>query len=173
MKTTTKTKSSPRISKQEEQEPKKTSYVIYSKEAPKQFNGIIGAIDLHCCHLLLSGGKSIIEEKVPNNKEPLSWYIEMLEQQDIYICKSFIDKKGIVWLEVDTAKSPIEEFASWRELDPKSPTLSEEIAWKSYWIPCKANTTEECIGFWVSAKEEYLTKTISVASVLKTIMNAS
>jgi hypothetical protein len=94
MKTTTKTKSPPRISKQEEQEPKKTSYIIYSKEAPKQFNGIIGAIDLHCCHLLLSGGKSIIEEKVPNNKEPLSWYIEMLEQQDIYIRKSFIDKKG-------------------------------------------------------------------------------
>jgi hypothetical protein len=174
MKTTTKMTKVSKVSKViKKEDPTKTQYIIYSKEAPKRFNGIIGAIDVHCMHLLLSGGKGIIEETVPKNNDPIKWYIELLKGQDIHISKSFIDKNDSVWLEVDTTKSPIEEFASWRELNPNSPTLTDEIAWKTYWIPCKADTTEECIGFWVSAKEEYLTKTISVASVLKTIMNAS
>jgi hypothetical protein len=183
MKTTTKVDNLDKITKVskvskvskviKKQDPTKTHYIIYSKEPPKRFNGIIGAIDVHCTHLLLSGGKDIIEETVPKDKDPIKWYIELLKGQDIHINNSSIDKNGTVWLEVDTSKSPIEEFASWRELNPNSSTHSDEIAWKSYWIPCKADTTEECIGFWVSAKEEYLTTTLSVASVLKTIMNAS
>lgn len=146
--------------------PAQTTFVIYAKDM-RQCSGILGTLDIYRIRFLLVGGTKLLEEAIPAGKDPVQWYSALLEQQDIYILKGSLDKKGVAWLEVDETKTPIDEFASWRD----ESISADDLAWRTYWIPCKSGTTDEAIGFWVSAKEERL-GSMTVASLVSRIISS-
>jgi hypothetical protein len=138
--------------KQEQQQTKKVTYLVYGVEQPKSFKGILGQINLYTVHLLLQGGKTLIEE-IYNGDDPVEWYTKTLEEQEIYVQASKVQTyKGqtIIWLEVDTTKTPVHEFTSWLEL-PENDT--ETLAWHTIHYPCSAETGKECLGLATAAKE--------------------
>jgi hypothetical protein len=148
----------------------KYTYIIYVKEPLKQFSGILGSIDLYKIHFLLVGGKYLIEETY-TGADPVGWYKEILEQQEIYIQQDKQQKwKGntVIWLEVDSSKTPINEFTSWKDLDP---TDTETLAWKTIYYPCESGTSKECLGFAVSAREIPLQST-KQPLMLNTVLDA-
>lgn len=153
--------------------PKQTiQYIVYSKAPPKQFTGILGTLDLHCVWFLLSGGKTIIEESY-DGADPVAWYKDVLEQQEMVICSSKQQKfKGqiYVWLEVDYEKTPIQEYTTWRDIQPSD---TETLAWRPFWIPCETGTTKECLGFAVKNREYALQgKQYKQPILLQTVLDA-
>ena len=136
----------------QQQQPKKVTYLVYGVEAPKSFKGILGQINLYTVHLLLQGGKTLIEETYAGD-DPIGWYTKTLEEQEIFVKASKQQSyKGqtIIWLEIDTEKTAIAEFTSWSELPS---TDTETLAWRSVWYPCSAETGKECLGLAVAAKD--------------------
>jgi hypothetical protein len=133
--------------------PKQTiQYIVYSKAPVKQFTGILGTVDLQCVWFLLSGGKTLIEETYEGT-DPVGWYKNVLEQQDMIVCSSKQQKyKGqtYIWLEIDYEKTPIQEFITWRDI---SATDKETLAWRPFWIPCDTGSSKECLGFAVRNRE--------------------
>ena len=130
-------------------------FIVYAKEAPKHFNGILGEIDLHKIQFLLAGGKTLIQESY-DGKEPDVWYKNVLEEQDIFVSNSKVQSyKGrtLVWLEVDAEKTPIHEFTIWTDLPSND---NETLAWRSFYYPCTSGTTIECLGLAVKARETTL-----------------
>ncbi len=128
------------------------TFLVYGVEPPKRFNGLLGGINLYTVHLLLQGGKTLIEETY-DGETPVEWYSKTLEEQDIRVKNSKIQTyKGqtIIWLEIDTETTPIEEFTSWTELTPVD---TETLAWRTVWYPCSVETQKECLGLAVAAKE--------------------
>jgi hypothetical protein len=145
-------------------------FIVYAKDAPKQYNGILGSIDLYKIQLLLHGGKYLLEEMY-DGKDPVGWYKDILEKQDIFIHqgKQQVWKgQTIIWFEVDTTKTVISEFTAWNELDK---TDTESLAWKPYLYPCQSGTTKECLGFAVPARELAM-QTCSKPIMLRTILDA-
>jgi hypothetical protein len=130
-------------------------YIVYSKAPIKQFSGILGGIDLHCVWLLLTGGKTLIEE-VYDGSDPIAWYRDVLNEQGMIVKstkKQTYKGQTFVWLEVDYDQTPIQEYTTWRDLEPND---TETLAWKPFWIPCTTGTTKECLGFAVSSRETVL-----------------
>jgi hypothetical protein len=151
----------------------KHTFIIYTKPKIASFNGILGGIDVFTVHLLLAGGKYLIEETY-DGTEPIEWYTRTLEDQGIYISASKQQKyKGVhyVWLEVDSDKTKIEEFAVWKDIDAQD---EESLAWRKFVYPCTAGTTKECVGLAVVARELKLTKQgqapMHVSNVLDAIL---
>ena len=54
------------------------TFIIYSKPKINSFKGILGSIDVFTTHLLLAGGKYLIEETYIG-QSPIQWYIKTLE----------------------------------------------------------------------------------------------
>ncbi len=152
--------------------PKQTiQYIVYSKAPVKQFNGILGAIDMQCIWFLLAGAKTLIEETY-DGTDPIGWYTNVLGQQDMIVCSSKQQKyKGqtYVWLEIDYEKTPIQEFTTWRDI---SPSDKETLAWRPFWIPCDAGTTKECLGFAVRNRELPLQVQQKQPILLQTVLDA-
>jgi hypothetical protein len=150
------------------------SFIVYTKEAPKRFKGILGEIDLYAIQFLLVGGNYIIEESY-SGTTPIEWYKNILEQQDIVISQSKQQKyKGqtFIWMEVDTQKTPISEFTSWKDLDPAD---NESLAWRTFFYTCYAGTTKECLGLAITAHEIPLQtkkQSISLHTVLDAILSS-
>ena len=154
------------------------SYLVYAKEAPKDFSGLLGPLQLHVTHLLLSGGKTLIEETYDGD-DPVGWYTECLKQQEIYIESSKIQSyKGqtIVWLQVDMEQTKISEFTNWTEISKND---RDTLAWRTVWYPCSSETNKECLGLAVVAKEIFLQEKtslkhpLSLQQVLDAIINQS
>jgi hypothetical protein len=146
------------------------TFLVYAKAPPKHFSGILGEIDLHAIQFLLMGGKYSIEETY-SGSNPVEWYIDILEQQGIFVSQGKQQKfKGetFIWLQVDLERTPIEEFTSWSELDPND---TETLAWRTFYYPCHAGTTKECLGFAISAREIFLQKTKKTLR-LNTVLDA-
>jgi hypothetical protein len=132
-------------------------FIIYSKPTIRRFKGILGDIDVFTTHLLLAGGKHLIEESY-TGQDPIEWYVKTLEEQDIYVSTSKQQKykgQSYIWLEVDSEKTPIQEFTSWQEVDAKD---METLAWRKFVYPCTAGTKKECLGLAVVARELRLTR---------------
>ena len=129
--------------------------IIYAKEPPKKFSGILGEIDLYTIHLFLVAGHQGIFE-ILDIQNPVEFYTSFLHDQDMVIKSSRIETiAGIkrIWIEIDTEKTTISEYTQW---DQCSPTDTDTLAWKPYWIPCTAGTTKECLGLAVAAAEQPL-----------------
>jgi hypothetical protein len=146
--------------------------IIYAKEKPKQFSGILGAIDLYTIHLFLAAGHQGIMETI-DVKNPVEFYTSFLKEQDMVIqstrMESILGVKRI-WIEIDAEKTPIAEYTQW---DQCSPTDTDILAWKPFWIPCTAGTTKECLGLAVSATSNTLFSgkaALSYQSVFSTIL---
>jgi hypothetical protein len=151
----------------------KHTFIIYTKPRITTFKGILGGIDMFTVHLLLAGGKYLIEESY-GGKNPIEWYVQTLEGQGIYVSASKEQKyKGVqyVWLEVDIEKTHINEFASWQDLEHDD---VETLAWRKFVYPCTNGTTKECLGLAVVARELKLTKgeqaPLYVSNVLDAIL---
>jgi hypothetical protein len=145
-------------------------YIVYSKAPSKQFTGILGAIELRCVWLLLTGAKTLIEEKY-DGSDPIAWYKNVLESQEMIVSSAKQQKyKGqtIVWLEVDYEKTPIQEFTTWRDIEE---TDTETLAWRPFWVPCEAGSSKECLGFAVSNRE-YNLQSQKSPIVLQTVLDA-
>jgi len=156
--------------KQEQQQSKKVTYLVYGVEAPKFFKGILGQINLYTVHLLLQGGKTLIEESYQGT-DPVGWYTKTLEEQEIYVQASKVQTyKGqtIIWLEVDITKTPVHEFTAWTEL-PETDT--ETLAWRTIHYPCSAETGKECLGLATAAKDIPL-QTINHPLTLQQVLDA-
>ena len=151
------------------------TFIVYAKDPPKHFSGILGEIDLHAIHFLLMGGKYSIEENY-SGSDPVKWYIDILEQQGIYIVQGKQQKyKGdiFIWLEVDLEQTSIHEFTSWKDLDPSD---TESLAWRTFYYPCHAGTIRECLGFAISARELSLQKTkksLKLNTILEAILSSN
>jgi hypothetical protein len=133
------------------------TFIIYTKPTIRHFQGILGSIDLFTIHLLLAGGKHLIEESY-SGPDPITWYTQTLREQDIYVSASKQQKyKGqiYIWLEIDPDQTPIHEFTSWQEVNE---TDTETLAWRKIVYPCTGGTTKECLGLAVAAREICLTK---------------
>ena len=147
------------------------TFIIYSKSVVKTFKGILGDIDVFTTHLLLAGGKYLIEEAY-TGQDPIEWYSKTLQEQDIIVTASKQQKyKGqtYIWLEIDPEKTPIREFASWQEVDAKD---METLAWRKIVYPCTAGTTKECLGLAVVAREVCLTKSGRTPLYMSNVLDA-
>jgi hypothetical protein len=145
---------------------KQYSFFVYAKEEPKQFEGILGKIDLYTVHMLLAGGKKVIVESFDGSAEKaVAWYTEYMKEQEIYFKSSKIIGTTI-WMEVDLEKTPVNEFTQAHELEESD---LETLAWKILWYPCTAGTKNECLGFAVST-HEYQISGVSLESVLRKII---
>ena len=128
------------------------TFIIYAREAAKEFQGILGAFTLHSVQLLLAGGKTLIEEEY-DGTDPIEWYRSVLAEQDIVVKESkqqTFKGKQYIWLEVDAEETPIHEFTTWKELPEDD---IESLAWRQVWYPIQDSTGKECLGFAVSANE--------------------
>jgi len=144
--------------------------IVYVKHPARQFSGILGEIDLYKVQILLVGGKQLIEEDY-SGSDPIKWYKDVLEEQDIFIRQGKQQKwKGqhILWMEVDIEKTPIHEFTSSKDLQDGD---TETLAWKAFLYPCHSGTTKECLGFAVSARETAL-QAIKQPIYLDTVLQA-
>ena len=128
-------------------------FLVYCQEPPKTFTGgLLGSIELHVIHLLLAGGKTLIEENY-SGTDPVGWYTQCLEDQGMTVQSSRLQTyKGqtIVWLQIDHSKLKIEEYTLWTEVEEGD---METLAWRTVWYPCSAETKQECLGLAVVAKE--------------------
>jgi len=144
----------------------KYSFFVYAKEEPKQFEGILGKIDLYTVHMLLAGGKKVIVESFDGSAEKAAkWYIEYMNDQEIY----FETVKIIgttIWIEVDLERTHVDEFTQAHDIEDSD---QETLAWKIFWYPCTAGTKNECLGFAVST-HEYQISGVSLESVLRKIL---
>ena len=146
------------------------SFLVYGKRAPRKFSGIIGGIELHTVHLLLVGGKYILEEQY-TGKNPIEWYTDILGQQGIIILQGKQQNwKGqkIIWLEVDLDKTPIHEFTSWKDIESND---TESLVWKTFQYPCQEGSTKECLGFAICARDIPL-QSSSTPIMLDTVLDA-
>ena len=151
----------------------KHTFIIYTKPKILHFNGILGEIDMFTTQLLLAGGKYLIEEIYPG-KDPVEWYVQTLAEQDIIVSASKQQKykgQNYIWLEIDPEKTPVHEFASWKDIDAKD---MDTLAWRKVLYPCTSGTTKECLGLAVVAREICLTKKgdspLYLANVLDAIL---
>jgi hypothetical protein len=151
----------------------KHTFIIYTKPKIRHFNGILGEIDMFTTQLLLAGGKYLIEETYPG-KDPVEWYVKTLAEQDIIVSASKQQKykgQNYIWLEIDPEKTPVHEFASWKDIDAKD---MDTLAWRKVLYPCSSGTTKECLGLAVVAREICLTKKgdspLYLANVLDAIL---
>ena len=145
---------------------KQYSFFVYAKEEPKQFEGILGKIDLYTIHMLLAGGKKVIVESFNGTAEnALTWYTEYMKEQDIHFKSSKIIGTTI-WIEVDLEKTPVDEFTQAHDVEDSD---MESLAWKIFWYPCIAGTKQECLGFAVSTHEHKISG-VSLESVLRKII---
>lgn len=143
-------------------------YVIYAKDKVANFpNGLLGPIDLHKYHFLLHNGKYVIEETLPSSVDPIKYYEDSLQSQDMVIIKSYKDD-NIVYIEIDPEATQIESFTQYYELS--SSADEDTLAWKTYWIPCNAGTTKECLGLMVGAATEHLGNNIFLQQILDKVM---
>ena len=129
--------------------------IIYAKEPPKKFTGIIGEIDLHTIHLFLAAGHQGITETI-EAKNPIEFYTSFLKEQDMIIKSARMESVGTlkrIWIEIDTDQTPISEYTQWNQCEP---TETDTLAWKPFWISCTAGTTKECLGLAISATEQRL-----------------
>lgn len=127
-------------------------YIIYATPEKKEFSGILGDIDFYGIDLLMAGGKYLVEEQY-EGKDPIGWYKTILEEQDIFVKSAKKQKyksKNIIWFEIDKDRTPIHEFTSWNELDANDDAT---LAWKKVYYSCTKNTTNECLGLAVVARE--------------------
>ena len=142
------------------------SFIVYAKETPKSFKGILGEIDLYTIHLLLTGGKSILQEKYNGTaEEAREWYIEYMKEQGIY-CSSSVLVQSTIWMEVDLSKTSLDDYTMAHEL---TRTDTETLAWRTFWYPCTAGTKIECLGFAINTLE-YQISNVSLEVILKTIL---
>ena len=144
----------------------KYSFFVYAKEEPKQFEGILGKIDLYTVHMLLAGGKKVIVESFDGSAEKAAkWYAEYMNDQEIYF-KTIKIIGTTIWIEVDLERTPVNEFTQAHDLEDSD---LETLAWKTFWYPCAAGTKNECLGFAVST-HEYQISGVSLESVLRKII---
>lgn len=130
-------------------------FIIYSKEIPKSFTGILGELDVHVIHFLLTGGKTGIQEHY-EGKDPVEWYCSILKEQDMYIKSTYKELlKGAlrIWIEIDSEKTSLDEYTTWHDIDQDD---TESLVWKSYSITCMKDSLQECLGLAVTAKETFL-----------------
>lgn len=143
------------------------TYIIYAIEPPKKISGLLGDIHFHCIHLLLTDGEQCIQESVSADCDPVEWYKDVLESQEMYVknARSDISKRQI-WIQIDTVRTNIEEFTGWRD------NFSEgSLVWRTFWFPTHADTTKECLGFEVSATKQYITQGVSLSHVFHTVLD--
>ena len=144
----------------------KYSFFVYAKEEPKQFEGLLGKIDLYTVHMLLAGGKKVIVESFDGSAEKAAkWYAEYMNEQEIYF-KTIKIIGTTIWIEVDLERTPVDEFTQVHDLEDSD---LETLAWKTFWYPCAAGTKNECLGFAVST-HEYQISGVSLESVLRKII---
>jgi hypothetical protein len=145
------------------------TYVIYAIEPPKKINGLLGQIDFHCIHLLLTDGQNCVQETVPAECDPVEWYKDVLESQEMYVkaVTSELSNRR-VWIEVDTDRTKIEEFTGWRD------TFAEgSLVWRTFWFPTNSDTFKECLGFEVTATKQYISHELSLSKAFHTILEKS
>ncbi len=143
------------------------NYVIYAKDKVKTFpNGLLGPIDLHKYHFLLQNGKHILEETLPSNIDPIAYYEESLQSQEMVVRKSWKDG-NIIYMEIDGDATNIASFTQDYELTQED---DDTLAWKTYWIPCNAGTTKECLGLMVCASTENLGCNMFLSQILEKVM---
>jgi hypothetical protein len=145
------------------------TFLIYTKPISRNFSGILGDLELYTIHFLLAGGKYLIEETY-DGPDPVSWYTEILGQQDIHVTATKQQKyKGTnyIWMEVDPEKTPLSEFTNWSEVESND---LETLAWRKVVYPCKNN--KECLGLAVKARETCLTAPKKDPLFLSTILDA-
>ena len=151
---------------------RKYSFIVFAKEPPRSFNGILGNIDMYTIHLLLAGGKTILQESFNGTAQEASkWYMKHMKEQGIE-CRSSVIVNSTIWMEVDLDKTNIEEFTMAYELGNSETVESnndDTLAWRTFWYPCTAGTKIECLGFAVKTLE-YKISNVSLESILKTIL---
>jgi hypothetical protein len=146
------------------------TFIIYARQGQKQFQGILGEFTLHTVQLLLAGGKTLIEEHY-DGKDPIQWYTNVLAEQDIYVKESkqqAYKGKQYIWLEVDTEKTPIHEFTTWKDISEED---MESLAWRRIMYPIQVESGKECLGFACIANE-ILLQTKPGAFTMKDILDA-
>ena len=143
------------------------SFLVYGKEQPKRFTGILGDIDMHVVHMLLEGVKEIPQEEFQGNIEKAAiWYDTYLKEQDIHA--SLKKTTGAtLWFEVNLETSPIEEFPQYHELDKGD---QETLVWRTFWYPTIAGTTTECLGFSVGNRECKISGVTAEALIQKIVL---
>jgi hypothetical protein len=145
------------------------TFIFYTPPTLKKFNGILGEIDLYSIRLLLAGGKYLVEEQYEGN-DPISWYTEIMKEQDIYISNSKTQTykgKKYIWMEIDAEKTPVDEFMTWLQVSPED---TDSLAWRTFYIPCTVNTKNECLGLGVVARERVMTEPNKIPILLNTIL---
>ncbi len=144
------------------------NYIIYAKDKVKTFpNGLLGPIDLHKYHFLLQNGREILEETLPSNIDPIAYYEDSLQSQEMVVRKSWKDGSTI-YIEIDGEATHLESFTQYYELSTDAD--EDTLAWKTYWIPCNAGTIKECLGLMVCAATEHLGKNLVLSQILEKIM---
>ncbi len=143
-------------------------YIIFARDAVKTFpNGLLGPIDLHKYHFLLHNGRQILEETLPSNIDPVSYYEDSLQSQEMVVKKSWKDG-NMIYIEIDGEATQIESFTQYHEVSSNED--EDTLAWKTYWIPCNAGTTKECLGLMVCAATENLGNNLFLSQILEKVM---
>ena len=142
------------------------SFIVFAKEEARSFKGILGDIDLYTIHLLLAGGKSILQEKFSGTaKEANTWYTEHMKEQGI-ICSSSQIVNSTIWMEIDLKQTSLDEFTMAHELEKGD---TDMLAWRTFWYPCTGGSKIECLGFAVNTLEYHISN-VSLEAILKTIL---
>jgi hypothetical protein len=128
------------------------TFIIYARQGQKQFQGILGEFTLHTVQLLLAGGKTLLEEQY-DGEDPIQWYTNVLSEQEIHVKESkqqVYKGRQYIWLEVDSDKTPIHEFTTWKDIPEDD---MESLAWRRIMYPIQVESGKECLGFAVIANE--------------------
>jgi hypothetical protein len=146
------------------------TFVFYTPPVLKKFNGILGEIDLYHVSLLLAGGKYLVEEQYDGN-DPIEWYTNIMKEQGIFISNSKTQTykgKKYIWMEIDAEKTPVDEFMTWQQISPND---TDNLAWRTFYVPCAEGTKTECLGLGVVAREKNMTEPNKQPIKLSTLLD--
>lgn len=149
------------------------TFVIYTKDEPKEFTGIFGPFTLYKTCFLLVGGKRLPTEQFDGTAEQArSWYCNHLESQGMHVRSSRL-AEGRIWIEIDTETTSISEYTLAEELEPGD---TETLAWwKTYYPSMKTDqlSLKECLGFAVMTRDIQLSSStkypLSLDTAIQTI----
>jgi hypothetical protein len=142
------------------------SFIVYAKEQPKQFSGILGDIDLYPIHILLLGGTQLPQEEFNGNvTKAAQWYTSYLHDNDVTVRHVKTTGK-LLWFEVDLLKTEMNQFTYYHELEKGD---TETIVWRTFWYPCTKGTVRECLGLAI-VNMELSFSGVPLESIFQTIL---
>lgn len=140
-----------------------TTCLVFAKEEPLKFNGLLGPIDLYSINFLVDSKGHLLKEPADKAEDNIKAICDGMNYPIISI-KLY---KSLLVVEVDLSDNPIYEQMNWRDIKETDTTA---LAWRTIHYPTTSGTVNECLGFSAAAKVDSLGGLYTVSTIIPFIL---